>query len=334
MNLGILPESKELLDIAFRRARKEAAMLKSQRNSIKDAKGKNIRRIEVSANYVIGALERAVSEFPSIGKANPFYKELIESTIDVGAVLKALGHMTAEKRIIKKLRGRHIGDIKGLAKGDIRDAHKITTGFYGRLSSLVKKLDKSIEEYNKAVKKLRELPQVKTDMPTVILAGCPNTGKTTIIGRITKSKPKIAAYPFTTKKLQIGYLIHNYSRIQVIDTPGLLDRRLEKRNALEKKGIAALRHLANAIVFVVDPTMMCGFPLEKQFGLLEEIKKEFGEKPVLIVLNKADIAGPAEMEKAKKLFGKAVVEGEGTESGLRAEIGKIVEGLPKEKGYK
>jgi nucleolar GTP-binding protein len=322
MNLLILPKSAEILDTAFRRARKQALMLKSQRNRIKDAKGKNIRRIEVSANYVSKMLQKAVVDFPSMKKVNPFYKELIESTVDLDATLKALGHITAERKIITRLKARHIGRVKGLNKKEAGKAPEIAKEFYGRLSGLVKKLDSSIEKYNQAARKLKELPSIKFGLPTAIIAGCPNTGKSTLLGRLTKSKPKIASYPFTTQKLQIGYLTAGYEKIQLIDTPGLLDRPFAKRNKAERKGIAALRHLAKAIVFVVDPTMQSGFSLEKQASLLAEIRKEFKEAKTVIVVNKADIANREEMKNAKKAFGKAVIEGKGLKSGLKGEIAK------------
>jgi len=325
MNLIILPKSEELLDIAFRRARKEAAMLKSERVRIKDAKGKNIRRIESSSNYITKTIQKVQEGFPDMTKVNPFYKELISSTIDLEEALKALGQMAAGKKIIWSLRKQHIGRIKELEKEEAGKATGIVKEFYGRFSSVVKKLDKSIEKYNKAAKKMKELPSVKTDLPTAIIAGYPNTGKSTILGRLTESQPKVASYPFTTQKLEIGYLIHNYQKLQLIDTPGLLDRPLEERNRIEKKGIAAFRHLANLIVFVVDPTMECGFPLDKQGSLLEEIKKEMFDIPVVIVLNKADTASKEEIDKAKKLFEKALVEGNGIESGLKEEIIKLLE---------
>lgn len=330
MNLTTLPKSKELLDIAFRRARKKAAMLKSERNTIKDAKGKNITKIEESANYVSEAMRRAVQEFPSVKKTSPFYRELIESTIDLDATLKALGHLTEARKILKKLKGRAIGEIKGLKKEEYKKAGQTAREFYGRMSGLVKKLDKSVEKYNQAARKLRELPKIKTGMQTVIIAGLPNTGKTTVLGRLTKSKPKVASYPFTTQKLEIGYLEKGFEKIQVIDTPGLLDRPLSERNRIERKAIAALRHLANAVVFVVDPTMRSGFSLEAQSKLLEEIRKEFGQTPIIVAVNKADLATKEEIEKAKKEFGKASIEGKGVESDLKGEITKAL-GSKKEK---
>ena len=325
MNLIILPKSKDLLDVAFRKARKASAMMKSERNVIKDAKGKNIKRIETSSNYVAEFLLRACLEFPNMKEVNPFYRELMESTADINQTLKALGHISAERRIILKLKGNAIGRIKGLEKTESVKASPIVREFYGRMSGLVKKLDKSIEKYNKTAKKLKELPKVKTDLPTAIIAGYPNTGKSTILGKLTKSQPKVAAYPFTTQKLEIGYLIHNYLKFQLIDTPGLLDRPLEERNRIERKGIAAFRHLAEAIVFVVDPTMQCGFPLKKQENLFQEIKEEFRGIEIITVINKSDVATSDEMEIAKKAFPKAIIEGTEIESELAERIVKALE---------
>lgn len=324
MNLVMLPKSKEILDAAFRKARKEASMMKKQRQALKDEKSSSIRKIEVSCNYVISTLDKATSGFPDMKKVNPFYKELMHATADIPGTLKALGHISAERKIMKKVKGRAIGEIKGLKREEISRAQGITKDFYGRLAGLVKKLDKSIEIYNKAAKKLKELPKVKADLPTAIIAGYPNTGKSTLLGRLTKSQPKIAPYPFTTQKLEIGHLLHNYLKFQLIDTPGLLDRPLEKRNQVENKGVSALRHLASLIIFVADPTLQCGSTLEKQVSLLKEIEKEFRGTKVITVINKADIATSKEMQKAKALFKGAVVEGKGIDSGLEKKIGETL----------
>ena len=333
MQLTLVAEPEKLLETAFRRARKEADKMGKvggsgrgvrgggQRDRLIEAKAKTIRKVEVACNYFDESLQKAVQGTPSISQLHPFYKELIEATVDVNALLNALGQMTSAGRVAHKIKRRYIGKIKGLKRGGEKKADAMVGQFYGRMASVAKSLRKSIEEYTKAASKMRELPTIEFDIPTVIIAGYPNTGKTTLLGRLTGSKPKIAPYPFTTQHLQIGHLIHNYKRLQLIDTPGLLDRPLEKRNKIEKKAIAALRHLANAIVFVADPTTYCGFELEKQANLFNEIKREFQTVPLIAVINKADIAGPEEIAKAREAFGgDAIVEGEGIEGGLREKL--------------
>ncbi len=325
LQLAFLPPQKELLEIAFSRARKQAEKIGGQGTKLQKSKQKATQKIITSAAYFTEKLQQAVQGFPSMQKQHPFYRELIEATVDLDAMLRALGQMSAARRITDRLKGQYIGKIRSLGKGEEKKAADLVSGFYGRLASLAKTMDKGITAYNENAKKMLELPNIRFDLPTAIIAGYPNTGKTTILSRLTKSKPKIAAYPFTTQYLQIGYLVQNYLEFQLIDTPGLLDRPLEKRNKIERKAIAALRHLANAIIFVVDPTTRCGFELEKQANLFKEIAEEFKETKILIVLNKADIASKEEMHAAKEAFGKAtIVEGQGIHSKLREKIAEAL----------
>jgi nucleolar GTP-binding protein len=78
-------------------------------------------------------------------------------------------------------------------------------------------------------------------------------------------------------------------RYQIIDTPGLLDRPLAERNTIEKQAIAALRHLADLIVFIVDPSGSAGYLLDEQTLMLQDIQQLFNDVPFLIVENKVDI---------------------------------------------
>ncbi len=322
--MALLPESGELVEIAFRKARKEARKMGKQRNRLKKAKSRAIKKIEISANYFNEVMQRPATSFPYLKKLHPFYKELIGATVDLDKTLPAIKRLGTSGKIALRLKRQYISKAKGLQKGEEGKATAIVREFYGRLSSIAKKAGKAIKAYNQTVKKARELPNVRFDLATAIIAGYPNTGKTTILGRLTKSRAKVASYPFTTQKLEIGYLTHNYDSIQLIDTPGLLDRPLKKRNKVERKAIAALRHLGKAIVFVVDPTERCGFPLEKQANLLKDIKKELKGVKVLVVLNKADIASEEEINAGKKAFLKAVLEGQGIESCLEEKIAKIL----------
>ena len=77
------------------------------------------------------------------------------------------------------------------------------------------------------------MPTVDFDAFTVVIAGFPNVGKSTVLRRLTGAKPKVAEYPFTTKGIQIGYLETKWNKIQVIDTPGLLDRPIDQMNNIE-----------------------------------------------------------------------------------------------------
>ena len=75
----------------------------------------------------------------------------------------------------------------------------------------------------------------------------------------------------------------------MIDTPGLLDRDLSDRNEFELRGILALKHLSDLIVFMFDPSESCGYSMEDQEHLFKAIKKEFSSVPIIEVENKTDM---------------------------------------------
>ncbi len=97
------------------------------------------------------------------------------------------------------------------------------------------------------------------------------------------------SYPFTTKRISLGHFDADHMRYQVIDTPGLLDREMSRRNEIEKQAVAALRFLAHVIIFVLDLTEMCGYEVSKQESLLRTVSGQFPNIPMVIVENKSDL---------------------------------------------
>ena len=316
MNIKYLGTEQELMDSAYSRAVKEASKEKRLRNRLKDAKNKNAKKVATAANQLNNKLIDGVNEFPRINEMQPFYRELMHSTIDVDEVKQALSKMVSTAKIIAELKKKHISRINRLTSdSNPAEASELSRAFFGRTSSVMKKCRKSLEVYNTARKKLQTIPKIKTNLPTVILAGFPNTGKSTILKRLTKSSPEIAQYPFTTKTLMMGYVTYKYHKIQIIDTPGLLDRAIEKRNPVEKRAISALNHLGELILFIIDPTERCGYSLKEQRKLLEDMKDDF-KIPFRVVINKTDIASEEEIKNAKSGLRNCILEGENTKSEL------------------
>ena len=140
---------------------------------------------------------------------------------------------------------------------------------------------------NDARNKLKDLPDIK-DEPTIVVAGYPNVGKSSFVARVSSAKPEIARYPFTTKGVLIGHFTRKKNRYQVIDTPGLLDRPLDERNAIELQAISALRYVGEVLLFIIDPSEECGFTMAEQEKLLDEVRHTVNI-PVLVVANKIDM---------------------------------------------
>jgi len=129
---------------------------------------------------------------------------------------------------------------------------------------------------------LRKFPEIE-DLPTLVVCGYPNVGKSTFVKNLTGSDVKIADYPFTTQNILVGHANIKYQRYQIIDSPGLLDRAMEKRNKIEMEAVLAIKELADAVLFLVDP----GQDVASQVSLLREVSSSF-DAPVFVAVNKED----------------------------------------------
>ena len=65
----------------------------------------------------------------------------------------------------------------------------------------------------------------------------------------------------------------------MVDTPGLLDRPMSKRNNIEMQAIAALENIGDVLVFLIDSTANATTSLEEQMNLLEEVTGLISERP-------------------------------------------------------
>ncbi|MFX1447693.1 MAG: GTPase, partial [Promethearchaeota archaeon] len=138
----------------------------------------------------------------------------------------------------------------------------------------------------------------------VVVAGYPNVGKSSFVRQIsTNKKIEVQEYPFTTKKLIMGHFDvekqFDKIKLQFLDTPGILDRPMAKRNNIELQAILALRLISDLIIFVFDPTPACGYSIESQLDLYHEVKNNFtreGKIDIVIIFNKMDLTSESEIE--------------------------------------
>ena len=142
------------------------------------------------------------------------------------------------------------------------------------------------------------------------LVGFPNAGKSSLTTRITKARPKTAAYPFTTLHPQIGVIdysdeVKGTKRLLLADVPGLIEGAHENRGL----GHRFLRHIERCalLIFLID---MAGTdardPRNDYKHLLNELKlydPKLLKKPRLVVANKMDVpAAAAELKKFKTRY--------------------------------
>ncbi len=180
------------------------------------------------------------------------------------------------------------------------EAGKVRRHVFGRIASIMNQIDDKLTFLEETRLRIKEIPSVK-EMFTVVVAGYPNVGKSTFVRNISSAEPKVDVYPFTTKEIHVGHTyLEGKGSIQIIDTPGILDRPISKRNKIEKQAILALKHLANSIIFLLDPSETCGYSLKNQLHLFHEIKKLFKEVPLVPVLNKIDLSERSKVERLVK----------------------------------
>mmetsp|Transcript_25842 Transcript_25842/g.101973 ORF Transcript_25842/g.101973 Transcript_25842/m.101973 type:complete len:312 (-) Transcript_25842:652-1587(-) len=134
-----------------------------------------------------------------------------------------------------------------------------------------------------------QIPDVK--LPTVLISGAPNVGKSSLVKKLSTATPEVSSYPFTTRQIIMGYFGIQNSTFQMMDTPGLLKRQLSERNDIEKLAIASLQHLQSVIVYVVDLTEDCGMSVEDQLELRRDMREQFLKpaQPWIDVLSKNDL---------------------------------------------
>lgn len=129
------------------------------------------------------------------------------------------------------------------------------------------------------------------------LVGYPNVGKSTLISRVSRAKPKIASYPFTTLVPQLGVVRLGEGRSMVIaDVPGLIDGASTGRGL----GHRFLRHLerTRVLLHVLAPDPTEGRDPLADLDALEVELERFGDafagRPRVVALNKRDLLGDEE----------------------------------------
>jgi len=171
------------------------------------------------------------------------------------------------------------------------------------------------------------------------LIGFPNAGKSSLISMISKAKPKIAPYPFTTKEPVLGIVVLDAvgrgpdRTFKVADIPGLI----EGAHAGKGLGDKFLRHIERTkiLIHIID---MAGIdqrdPIEdfrKLNNELEQYGAGLGKKAQLVIANKMDLPeAQVNLKKFKSAVKKDIIPisamtGEGIEE-LKQAIAKKLEG--------
>ncbi len=136
------------------------------------------------------------------------------------------------------------------------------------------------------------------------LVGLPNAGKSTFLAATSSARPKVADYPFTTLKPQLGVVRIDDEEFVMADLPGLIGGAAEGRGL----GHRFLGHVerCGAILHLIDGTeedVVAGYKTIR--AELEAYGHGLGEKPEIIGLNKCDALTPEVIKKKKAALVRA-----------------------------
>ena len=317
-----VPTVKEIIDRAEKQFREKRAEkrekvfkhLSMKGNYNREQIGRQATATAISVYY--DSLRESLNQpklFPDYSELPKFYRDLYMLTEDENHIKMALGKITAARRVLKKV----MYEEKGKLFEKRGETDRAVAAAKGRLLSVIGSLEKELYFLKETAKKMEDIPVLEEGLPTAVIAGFPNVGKSTLLAKLTGSKPKIAAYEFTTTSLNIGFVKSGPFRIQVIDTPGITEKKPEELSNVEKKALLALNNNASLAIFVADCSESSGRNLDGQKELFEALKRGIDCK-WLAYLSKTDIADRGKIEKYRKEFNSTGIEG--LLEGLKASV--------------
>ncbi len=293
MNLQEIPTiatAEELIDRALRRASK---VEESVRNADYRARLTAVRKIHSVADNIANPLHTYVKAFPSFDNIHPFDRSIIDLTVGVDKLRKSLGASDWARKEVLMIGNKYVP--KARARKSAEETMRIMSEAYTKMTNIVRQIEKNLNFLISARSIFRNIPNVNNEKPLAVFAGAPNVGKSSLIGAISTGKPEVKSYPFTTKGVSLGHIKAKYDIIQVMDTPGLLDRPNSDRNDMEKQGIAALDHLEPIIVFLTDLSGTSGYSVETQESLHDELKGRYSKYRWIDVYSKSDLEAESEL---------------------------------------
>jgi GTPase len=138
------------------------------------------------------------------------------------------------------------------------------------------------------------------------LVGLPNAGKSSLLSRLTRAHPKVAAYPFTTLEPVLGTLHSDDRQLVIADIPGLI----EGASGGAGLGHDFLAHVERTrlLVHVLDLAPLDGSDPLENHGVIEhelaEHDPRLAELPRVLALSKADLVPVEAAEEAALAWGE------------------------------
>ena len=293
IEIGKIEDYKFYTNKAYKRGSTRLKLVKAKGKTREDKyRYLEAIRLSIIRDTIVSDMQKIIDAMPRYNQLTDFYKKLFSYFLDVDRYKKSLASIKwANEKISLIFRASNSKISRSKKVPEVIAARNM---FLARCESLLKQINENLKFLDLARRRIKEIPSIKSDMFTVAITGFPNVGKSTLIGKITDSKPEVNSYAFTTKGLMIGYVKSKDSRIQIIDTPGTLNRK-DKMNNIEKMAHLCMKDVAKALVYVFD--LSEPYPAEEQIKLYNNLKKL--DKEIVIYFSKSDVLDKSLFEKFK-----------------------------------
>ena len=194
--------------------------------------------------------------------------------------------------------------------------HKGTEKLQADIKSRLSKLRNKEKQAVKRGKRHDDFHVVKQGAGQIVLLGPPNSGKSSLLDRLTAAEPEVAEYPYTTRRPLPGMMEFEDIMIQLVDAPPVTP-------GYGERSVIGLARYADAVALVLDASDDA--LLDHIEGIAAELAKsrvvlvgersepgEFGEvtaaRPALVVVNKSDAPNaPGNIEALRELYGAEFV---------------------------
>ncbi len=310
--------------------------LKPKSKRPRDIINLEINRVNLVYQIIIDKMS-FLDKLPPPEELHPFYLELAALVVPYQKYWASARGLMRLRQKMKEMWEDYRAMVRSAV--NLEEAARFRREAVGRALSMVRRSSgafKTIREFKYAV---AQLPSIDFSQPRLVVAGMPSSGKSSFVKRVSTAKVEVASYPFTTKQIHVGHVDLRRYKLQVVDTPGILDRPWDSMNEIERKAVAAIRYLPNALLFLYDVSDE-GYGVEEQSEVLENVLKIVPKEKVVIAMNKIDVANERKVkmveEKAKEMglpvYRVSVKTGEGINELMDILVKKALDDFAREKG--
>lgn len=279
----------EVLDKAFSRSKKAADRVDDNDRIFRVRKQMN-RMVQTAADIISSTFQDTVNLWPSLDQSPQFDVSMIDACVGCDDYRHHLSMLQWGGKQVLNIASQNSKKI--VRTGQTELMHDARREAYGRISSIMRRVGPSLKWLSEARETLKKLPTIDQLSPCIVVCGAPNVGKSAFISALSSGNMEVNHYPFTTKQIHVGHFEHRRLQHQLVDTPGLLDRPFEQRNAIELQAIAALENIGSLVLFLIDESENCGTSLEEQEHLLEDVRRLLPGTDLMVVTSKADLLSP------------------------------------------